>query len=115
MSKWSEWKEAQGETKPWNLLDPNKYVEDEELGKTRLEICKACPELIKVTKICKKQWLLYDSKNKTTRGNLSVREVVKMSEQYPVTIKDPLLITNVSGGSLTLAAGATLGTLPAGF
>jgi hypothetical protein len=54
MSKWSEWKEAQGETRPWDLLDPSKYVEDEELGKTRLEVCKACPELIKVTKTCKK-------------------------------------------------------------
>ena len=32
-----------------------------------------------------------------------------------VTIKDPFLITNISGGSLTLAAGGTFGTLPAGF
>ena len=54
MSKWSEWKKAQGETRPWDLLDPNKYVEDENLGKERLEICKACPELIKLTTTCKK-------------------------------------------------------------
>jgi hypothetical protein len=32
-----------------------------------------------------------------------------------VTIKDPFLVTNTSGGSLTLSAGATVGTLPAGF
>lgn len=32
-----------------------------------------------------------------------------------VTIKDPFLITNISGGSLTLTAGGTFGTLPAGF
>lgn len=54
MSKWEDWKKAQGETKPWHLLDPTKYVEDEALGKSRLEICKACPELIKLTKQCKK-------------------------------------------------------------
>lgn len=66
MSKWSEWKEAQGETKPWDLLDPNKYVEDEELGKTRLEICKACPELIKVTKTCKKCGCFMTAKTKLT-------------------------------------------------
>ncbi len=43
MSKWEEWKEAMGETRPWHVFDPSKYVEDEELGKTRLEICKGCP------------------------------------------------------------------------
>ena len=54
MSKWEEWKKAQGETRPWHLFDPNKYVEDEELGKTRLKICKGCPELIQLTTTCKK-------------------------------------------------------------
>jgi hypothetical protein len=54
MSKWSEWKEALGETRPWDLLDPNKHVEDENLGKERLDICKSCPELIKLTGNCKK-------------------------------------------------------------
>lgn len=54
MSKWSEWKEAQGDTRPWDLLDLSKHVEDENLGKERFEICKSCPELIKLTGNCKK-------------------------------------------------------------
>jgi hypothetical protein len=54
MSKWEEWKKAQGETRPWHILDSNKYIEDENLGKKRLEICKTCPELIKLTTQCKK-------------------------------------------------------------
>lgn len=54
MSKWSEWKEAQGETRPWHMLDKDMYVEDTQLGKDRLEICKACPEFIKLTTTCKK-------------------------------------------------------------
>jgi hypothetical protein len=54
MSKWEEWKKAQGETRPWHVLDPSKYVEDENLGKERLAICNGCPELIKLTKTCKK-------------------------------------------------------------
>jgi len=54
VSKWEEWKEAIGETRPWHVLDPSKYVEDEELGKTILEICKCCPELIQLTTTCKK-------------------------------------------------------------
>jgi len=53
MSKWSEWKEALGETRPWDLLDSNKLAE-EDVAKERLEICKACPELIQLTTTCKK-------------------------------------------------------------
>jgi len=53
MSKWSEWKEALGETRPWDLLDSNKLAE-EDVAKERLEIRKQCPELIQLTTTCKK-------------------------------------------------------------
>jgi hypothetical protein len=64
MSKWEEWKQAQGETKPWHMLDPNKYVENEELAAARFKICRECPELIKVTKQCKKCGCLMHLKTK---------------------------------------------------
>jgi hypothetical protein len=54
MSKWEEWKKNLGETRPWHLLDHSKLVEDESISDARYEICKACPELIKATKTCKK-------------------------------------------------------------
>ena len=54
MSKWEEWKKAQGETRPWHLLDPTKIEEDPVVAENRLAICKACPELIKLTTTCKK-------------------------------------------------------------
>lgn len=54
MSKWSEWKKAQGETKPWHLLDHNKIVEDPKKAEQRLEICKGCPEFMQITSQCKK-------------------------------------------------------------
>jgi hypothetical protein len=54
MSKWSEWKESLGETRPWDLIDPSKHVEDENLGRERFEICKSCPQLIELTGNCKK-------------------------------------------------------------
>ena len=54
MSKWEEWKQAQGETRPWHLLDHTKMVDDESIAEERLAICKACPELIKLTTQCKK-------------------------------------------------------------
>lgn len=53
MSKWEEWKKSQGQARPWDLLDGNKLVE-EDISNQRYSICKACPELIKVTKTCKK-------------------------------------------------------------
>lgn len=52
-SAWEQYKENMGEARPWDMLNPNMYVE-EDLAKERYSICKACPELIKVTKQCKK-------------------------------------------------------------
>lgn len=41
------------DVKPWDVLNPNTEW-DSELGEKRFEICKACPELIRLTKQCKK-------------------------------------------------------------
>jgi len=64
MSKWEEWKKAQGETRPWHVLDSNNYAQDENLGKERLAICKGCPELIKLTTQCKKCGCIMSIKTK---------------------------------------------------
>jgi hypothetical protein len=53
LSAWEKYKESLGESRPWHLLDKENYVEDD-LAKERLAICKACPELIKLTTQCKK-------------------------------------------------------------
>lgn len=54
MSKWSEWKKNLGDSRPWHLLDPERLIEDKDIIAKRLEICKACPELIQATSQCKK-------------------------------------------------------------
>lgn len=54
MSKWEEWKKAQGETKPWDLINPKTEWADQEKANARYDICKACPELIRLTSQCKK-------------------------------------------------------------
>jgi hypothetical protein len=64
MSKWDEWKDNLGETRPWHLLDYNKLLENEEISNTRFEICKVCPELIQLTKQCKKCGCLMHLKTK---------------------------------------------------
>jgi hypothetical protein len=53
-SAWQKYKENLGETKPWDLVNPNTEWADESLSKERYSICQSCPELIKLTKQCKK-------------------------------------------------------------
>jgi hypothetical protein len=53
MSKWSEYKEKNGVT-PLDMLNPNSKPASAELAEQRMDMCRACPELIKVTKQCKK-------------------------------------------------------------
>jgi hypothetical protein len=52
-SKWEEYKERLGETRPWDLLNPAIEFVPVEISTARYEICKACPELINITKQCK--------------------------------------------------------------
>jgi hypothetical protein len=53
MSKWSEYKQKNGST-PLDLLNPRTKRVSDEIAKSRLEICNACPHLIQLTKQCKK-------------------------------------------------------------
>ena len=48
------YKKMLGETRPWDLVNPNTEWADEEKAKERYSICQSCPELIKLTKQCKK-------------------------------------------------------------
>lgn len=64
MSKWDEWKIANGATRPWHLLNPSQYLEDDTLAEKRLSICQQCPELIKLTTQCKKCGCIMSLKTK---------------------------------------------------
>lgn len=64
MSKWQEYKKNLGTTRPWDLLDKNVPRTTDEVAFKRYEICKACPELIKLTKQCKKCGCLMNLKVK---------------------------------------------------
>lgn len=69
ISKWEEWKASLGETRPWHLLDPNQYTEDENLAKERLLVCHQCPELIKATAQCKQCGCFMTVKTKLTKAS----------------------------------------------
>ena len=53
-SPWQIYKESLGDSRPWDVINPNVPKIDDEIAETRLDICKACPELIQITKQCKK-------------------------------------------------------------
>jgi hypothetical protein len=52
-STWSRVRKSLGEPKPWDLINPINRT-SEEIAFNRLDICKSCPELIKLTSTCKK-------------------------------------------------------------
>ena len=53
LTPWQRYKKNLGETRPWDLLKGDNKTTDE-IAAERYEICKACPELIKLSKQCKK-------------------------------------------------------------
>jgi hypothetical protein len=63
MSRWSEYKEKNGVT-PLDMLNPNSKPATAELAEKRMDICTACPELIKITKQCKKCGCVMTAKTK---------------------------------------------------
>lgn len=53
-SAWQKYKENLGDTRPWDLVNPKTEYASAEISEERYSICKQCPELIKLTKQCKK-------------------------------------------------------------
>lgn len=54
LSPWQQYKKNLGDTRPWQMLDPTVERASEEVAEKRFNICKGCPELIKLTHQCKK-------------------------------------------------------------
>ena len=53
-SEWEKYQEKTRDVKPWDFLNPNTNYASEELAESRYNTCLSCPELIKLTKTCKK-------------------------------------------------------------
>ncbi len=62
-SRWEQYKEKNGST-PIDLLNPRKEVATKETAKERMKVCLSCPELIKITKQCKKCGCFMELKTK---------------------------------------------------
>lgn len=53
MSAWEEYKKRVGETRPWDLLNPNIEKLTAEEAAERLKTCKECDRYLKVTSQCR--------------------------------------------------------------
>ena len=67
-SLWQQYKENLGDTRPWDLINPNSESASEEKADNRFSICKACPELIQATKQCKKCGCFMAAKTKLEKA-----------------------------------------------
>lgn len=63
-SAWQKYKENLGDTRPWDLINPDTEMLSEKDASIRYSICKECPELIKLTKQCKKCGCFMNAKTK---------------------------------------------------
>jgi hypothetical protein len=53
-NSWDRWVENLGETRPWDIWDSSVERATDEKASARYETCLSCPELMKLTKQCKK-------------------------------------------------------------
>jgi hypothetical protein len=52
LTPWQQYKQNLGETRPWHILS-GELRAPEDVATSRLDICKACPEFIGITRQCK--------------------------------------------------------------
>ena len=67
-SAWQQYKKNLGDTRPWDILNPNEPKATEEVADSRFNICKLCPELTAGTHQCKKCGCLMALKTKLEKA-----------------------------------------------
>jgi hypothetical protein len=67
-SAWQRYKENLGDTRPWDLINPNTEMATKDLAEDRYSICKECPELIRLTRQCKKCGCFMEFKTKISEA-----------------------------------------------
>jgi len=72
LTPYQQWKKNLGKTRPWDMINPNVEHVSEDDAKMRLEICKACPFLIKSTTQCKKCGCFMQAKTKLKHAECPV-------------------------------------------
>jgi hypothetical protein len=72
LGAWENWKNSLGDTRPWDLWDPEVPRASDEKASERFEICSSCPELIKLSKQCKKCGCFMFAKTKLEKASCPI-------------------------------------------
>lgn len=72
ITPWQKYKQNLGETRPWDIANPATEWSEEAKAKERFDICKACPELIKLTTQCKKCGCFMKIKTKLEKASCPI-------------------------------------------
>lgn len=72
LSPLQRYKQMLGDTRPWDVLNPATEWVDDEKSSERFSICKACPELIKLTSQCKKCGCMMKIKTKMAEATCPI-------------------------------------------
>jgi hypothetical protein len=72
LSAWEKYKQNLGDTRPWDMLNPSENYGSEQLATERYSICLACPELISLTKQCKKCGCFMAAKTKLEKASCPI-------------------------------------------
>jgi len=54
LTPWQQYKKNLGDTRPWDIMNPNVEIVDKEVSDNRMNTCISCPSFIELTKQCKK-------------------------------------------------------------
>jgi hypothetical protein len=68
LTPWQKYKQNLGDARPWDVINPNVEKSSDELQEKRMAICSSCPELIKLTKQCKKCGCFMHAKTKIEKA-----------------------------------------------
>lgn len=84
-SAWQKYKQKMGDTRPWDILNPNEPRANDEESNERLEICKQCPEFISATTQCKQCGCIMKLKTKLAEAECPLKKWDKLN--YDTTSK----------------------------
>jgi len=68
LTPWQQYKKNLGDTRVWDLVNPNTELASNSVSENRYNICQSCPELIKLTKQCKKCGCFMAAKTKLLKA-----------------------------------------------
>lgn len=68
LNAWQKYKQNLGQTRPWDMVNPNTEWASAIKAEERYSICKECPELIKLTSQCKKCGCFMAAKTKLEKA-----------------------------------------------